>query len=280
MTALPTSSTTNQVTMENTGRENLIPQLPSSVITTFISSTCLFCSNHSQNIDENLLHMSKSHNFFIPDPDHLIDISSFLGFLTTIISDFHECLFCGTARSNKWAIQDHMKSKGHCRIDLEDEDEEWANFWDHPSDAEIEAPGDEGVNKKVADDNEMRLPSGKTLGHRSRTRHFRHSQNRSPPPSSPSRQLQSNTTGSNPKNEAQPSASSSSDRRLTLRAGTSTSLIGIPELQQWALRATEKKTLQLETRARNRYQAGLERAGNSQKHFKVLRRLERVPGSV
>jgi pre-60S factor REI1 len=216
--------------------------------------------------------MSKSHNFFIPDPDHLIDISSFLIFLNTVISEFHECLFCGTTRSNKFAVQDHMKSKGHCRIDLEDECEEWAEFWDYPCDEE----GQEEDGKQKEQENELRLKSGKTVGHRSRARYFRQNPNRttlSPP--FPSRQLHSNRTA-NPESQSHPSTST----YLAIRAGTSTSLIGVPELQQRALRATEKKTMQIETRAKNRYQASVDRHGNVQKFFVVLRRRERVFGSV
>jgi pre-60S factor REI1 len=219
--------------------------------------------------------MSKSHNFFIPDPDYLIDISSFLTFLNTIISEFHECLFCGTARSNKFAAQDHMKSKGHCRIDLEDECEEWVEFWDYPLEEDREDE-DEDVAERVENETELHLESGKTLGHRSRARYFRQNASRTPlSPASPSRQLHSNRT-LNPEERTRPATSTA----LAIRAGTSTSLIGVSELQQRALRATEKKTMQMETRARNRYQSGVERSGNVQKFFKVLRRLERVPGSV
>jgi pre-60S factor REI1 len=54
-----------------------------------------------------------------------------------------------------------------------------------------------------------------------------------------------------------------------MRAGTSTSLIGVPEVQQRALRAAEKKSLQVERRARDRYESRVEKGGNSQKFFKV-----------
>lgn len=225
--------------------------------------------------------MSISHNFFIPDQDYLIDIPSFLSFLNTIISAFHECLFCGSERSNKWAAQDHMKSKGHCRIDVEEE--EWEDFWYFPDPEldDVEGQEQEDSAPALEGDDEIRLPSGKTLAHRSQARYFRRNPNRTALPTPSPRQLQHNTTTSNnPESQTQSSGSTPSDRQLVMRAGTSTSLIGISELQVTALRATEKKAMQMETRARNRYQAVLERAGNSQKHFKVCRRHERVPGSL
>jgi pre-60S factor REI1 len=54
-----------------------------------------------------------------------------------------------------------------------------------------------------------------------------------------------------------------------MRAGTSTSLIGVSEVQLRALRVAEKKSLQMERRARSHYESRVERAGNSQKFFKV-----------
>ena len=271
MTGLPTSSATSSASTDS-------KELQYTSILPYQSLTCLFCNHTSSNISENLQHMSKNHNFFIPDQDYLIDAPSFLGFLNKIISEFHECLFCGTTRSNKWAVQDHMKSKGHCRIDVEEE--EWEDFWSfpEPEGAEFEDQQVEDSAPVLQEDDEIRLPSGKTLGHRSRARYFRRNQNRTPLPAPSPRQIQSKTN--TPDVHVEASSSDSSERQLVMRAGTSTSLIGVSELQQRALRATEKKVMQMETRAKNRYQSGVERAGNSQKHFKVLRRLERVPGSV
>lgn len=282
MDATTSISTTSGSPLGNTSPSPSTPSASPST-TTYTPSTCLFCPHASPDIDSNIQHMSKSHNFFIPDLDHLIDVETFLAFLNTIISEFHECLFCGTARSNKWAIQGHMKSKGHCRIDLDDEYEEWDAFWDYPSsedgeeeDQEAESSEDEGVTKRVDGDNELHLPTGKTLGHRSHARQFRQNPNRTPlSPPSPSRPLHSNRT-LDPSAHTQPSTSTA----LSIRAGTSTSLIGVPELQQRALRTTEKKTMQVETRVRNSYRSGLDRRGNVQKFFVVLRRRERVPGSV
>jgi pre-60S factor REI1 len=270
MTGLPTSSATSSASIDN-------PELNSTSITPYQPSTCLFCNQTSTNVSENLNHMSKTHNFFIPDLDYLIDTPSFLGFLNTIISEFHECLFCGSGRSNKWAAQDHMKSKGHCRIDVEEE--EWEDFWYFPDPEGDDIEGQEQDDgAPVSDDKEIHLPSGKTLGHRSQARYFRRNQNRTPLPVPAPRQLQPNPISTDSQSEA--SALTSSDRHLVMRVGTSTSLIGVPELQQRGLIATEKKAMQVQTRARNRYQSGVERAGNSQKHFKVCRRLERVPGSL
>ena len=173
-----------------------------------------------------------------------------------------------------------MKSKGHCRINVEEE--EWDDFWYFPEPEEDDDAGTQGGDKNgsiLEVEDEIRLPSGKTLGHRSHARYFRRNQNRTPLTTQRSRQLQSIRTTTTESQAVAP-ASTSSDRQLVMRAGTSTSLVGVPELQQRALRATERKVMQMETRARHRYQSGIERAGNSQKHFKVCRRLERVPGSL
>jgi pre-60S factor REI1 len=213
--------------------------------------------------------MSKSHNFFIPDAGYLIDTSAFLSFLNTVISEFHECLFCGTTRSNRWATQDHMKSKGHCRIDIEGEWAEWADFWDFGSEDEPDAE-----TAKV-DDNELRLNPGKTVGHRSQARQFRHT-NRTPL----SRPSAEKITHSNRTLDSANPSKGATSTELALRAGTSTSLIGVPELQQKALRVAELRTLEVEIRAKKKYQDELDRQGNFPKFRLDIRRKQRVPNSI
>jgi pre-60S factor REI1 len=228
---------------------------------------CLFCNVESTSLDSNLTHMSHAHSFFIPDAEYLIDMESLLSYLFAIVAVFHECLFCGSLRSNKFAVQDHMRGKGHCKVDFEDDDHQLKQFYDFSGDVDDDGEDDgeelaEGVTL-VPDEDELRLPSGKILGHRLRARYFR--QNLSQRASStPSSQQQLLTEA-----EFEPATIESKDRRVAMRAGTSTSLVGVPELQQRALMAVENKMLKIETIARNAYQFKLEKEGNRQKRYKV-----------
>jgi pre-60S factor REI1 len=228
---------------------------------------CLFCNVQSTSLDINLTHMSHAHSFFIPDAEYLIDMESLLSYLFVIVAVFHECLFCGSLRSNKLAVQDHMRGKGHCKVDFEDDEHQLKQFYDFSGDVEDAGENDgqelaEGVIL-VPDEDELRLPSGKILGPRLRARYFRQNPARHASSTlSSQKQLQNEEV-------SEPATIESKDRRVATRAGTSTSLVGVPELQQRALIAVENKMLKIETIARNAYQFKLEKEGNRQKRYKV-----------
>lgn len=224
----------------------------------FNAKQCLFCKYGSADMELNLKHMSQAHSFFIPDAEYLIDMESLLSYLFTIISEFNECLFCASLKSSKFAVQAHMKSKGHCKFDLEDEENQFRQFYDLSGDADEEYITQ--PKTLVPHEDELRLPSGKILGNRT-------ARPQRPPkrPSSPSpkqKVLDESET-------VEVSAKESKDQRLVMRAGTSTSLVGVPEVQQRALMAMADKMMKAEARAKNEYQLRLERGGNRQKRYKV-----------
>jgi pre-60S factor REI1 len=214
-------------------------------------------------MDSNLTHMSHEHSFFIPDTEHLFDIESLLGYLFVLISEFNECLYCGSTRSSKSAAQDHMRGKGHCKLDFESEENEFIQFYDFFDELNENV---DGLDKKpllIPDEDELRLPSGKILGHRSRAqqsqrKYYEHNSLVEYSRPSPSDEAES---------ELAPAVSN--ERRVGMRAGTSTSLIGVPELQQRALIAVERKISKVEKREKDAYQSKVERGGNKQKTFRV-----------
>lgn len=232
----------------------------------FSPSHCLFCNLESSDLEDNLAHMSHAHSFFIPDIDHLFDVESFLGYLFSIIAEFNECLFCESVRNTKVAVQDHMRGKGHCRLNFENEQHQLHQFYDSDYEEDEE---DEKTNEAVElEGDELRLPSGRVLGHRSKARYFRqhHSKESSgseltsslhPPPLEPTN------------SESENLPAKSTERQLVMRAGTSTSIVGLSDLQQRALRAVEKKIIKTETRVANEYQHVLDKGGNKQKTYKV-----------
>lgn len=220
-------------------------------------------------MDSNVAHMSQAHSFFIPDIEYLIDVESLLSYLYAVISVFNECLLCGSSKNTKFGVQDHMRSTGHCKVDFEDDEHELKQFYDFSGDADDIEESKEEALVLVPDDDELRLPSGKILGHRSQTRQFRqHHPDRSVSASSSKQQLLTKA-GPDDQPEIGTETPASRDRTVAMRAGTSTSLAGVPALQQRALMAIEHKMLKMETTAKNAYQHILEKEGNKQKRFKV-----------
>jgi len=58
-------------------------------------------------------------------------------------------------------------------------------------------------------------------------------------------------------------------RQLVTRANGGLGMVGVSEAKKAEIRAVEKRERRREQRERNRYQAGNEKRGNFQKHFRV-----------
>jgi pre-60S factor REI1 len=118
------------------------------------SKQCLFCGAENSTVDDNLAHMSKAHGFDIPYQDNLIvDLETLVGYLHLVIYGYAECILCAARRSTVEGIQHHMTAKGHCRFNVASD---IAEFYSIPAPA------------YHADEESLRLPSGKLLSHRTR----------------------------------------------------------------------------------------------------------------
>jgi len=237
--------------------ENLQDELDE--IPEFQESNCLFCREVSPDLAQNIVHMH-IHRFDIPDQDHLIDITSFLSYLHVLITRFNECVCCGAVRSSIDGIKAHMIDKSHCKVNIKDT--EFADFYEFPESNE-EGEHKEKIERlgtrSIQGTEELTLPSGKIIGHRSRAYIYRQHL-----PSNSSDGQQKALTDSI---EAQSSLSTHSDRRMTSRDDMG--VIGLSDLEKRSLRIVERKILRVEMRARNEYRAALEKGGNKQKYFKV-----------
>ncbi|CZR55303.1 uncharacterized protein PAC_05190 [Phialocephala subalpina] len=237
----------------------------------FVPSKCLFCAFDSKSLDLNVTHMQKRHGLFIPDQEFLIDVETFLGYLSTVISQFHECLYCGSTKNSAEAARAHMMSKGHCKLNPEP-GSEYEDFYEVASDIEDEDLDADAKEDKpkilVSDDNELHLPSGRTLGHRSQARYFRQ---RTPVRGKSTERLAiEDSTESGEGSEEQGEGSRNTSRQVAIRpARGEMGMVGVSELQKRALMAVEKKMIKAEVRAKNEYRAGLERLGNKQKFYRV-----------
>lgn len=106
--------------------------------------------------------MAKAHSFVVPYQDHLTaDLETLLWYLHLVIYGHRECILCGTRCSTVEGIQHHMTAKGHCRFNLSSGTAEFYDF--APSECH-----DLGVSVR-ADDDSLRLPSGKHLSRRAQS---------------------------------------------------------------------------------------------------------------
>ena len=159
-------------------------------------SDCLFCTTRTSTPDEAAVHMSRVHGFFIPDRDHLVDLSGLLSYLGEKIIIGNLCLYCpngGKEFGSVDAVRRHMTDKGHCKMaydsnedraevldfyDYEVAEDEWEDVDGEGEEGDVE--GEEVVSDLLTkltrqsgdvslapDGLSLILPSGRVLGHRS-----------------------------------------------------------------------------------------------------------------
>lgn len=212
----------------------------------FEEETCFFCPASSESLETNITHMQKSHGLFIPNLDTLTDSYSFFAYLHTLVTRFNECLGCGRILASPEAARDHMKDKGHCRVNVEGE--EWEEFWE----AVDEDSKGKGREKLVAEGYRFQLPGGRSIHHRAQrqSRHLRRAQI-------------ADSTNVETQGEKQ-----NQERGLTTNNRREMGIIGLSDVQKRSLRVAEKKMIKVEMRARNESRAVREKRGNKQKHFR------------
>lgn len=153
----------------------------------FTPGQCLLCHNITPNFNDSVIHMQKSHGLFVPYQQYLIvNLETLFKYMHLVIFGYRECIQCGTERATVQAVQQHMIGKGHCRFDISEQDSEFADFYDFSdlqgddaeSDTEDKGEDDErnqeetatSPNQKpqlLADEDSIRLPSGKIISRKS-----------------------------------------------------------------------------------------------------------------
>lgn len=145
---------------------------------------CLFCPHESLSFEKNMKHMSRSHSFFVPDLEYVVDLKGLIGYLGEKIGIGKMCLFCNEkskAFLSIEAVQNHMVSKSHTKLDYEgDAALEYSDWYDftssYPSNSKNDNDGDDvnvdtGTLSVDETTNELCLPSGAKAGHRD-LRHY------------------------------------------------------------------------------------------------------------
>lgn len=248
----------------------------------YTPTQCLFCTIDSPAVDSNIDHMYSIHGMFIPDRDNLEDAEGFLTYLSNVISDFRECLYCGKTKESVEAIRSHMIDKGHCKIAFGEELDQFYDF-----DGGSEQSADEEMFREDADhvetdekasppppehdfhpdsEHELRLPSGRVLGHRSLSRYYRQHLHSYPTPAERADRraimAAEAASGENPVLD-RPGG------QLAVRARGEMGMVGVGEFEKRALRVKEKKDLKVEARARNEYEWRVNKEGNHQQYYRV-----------
>lgn len=101
------------------------------------NNDCIFCPHHSEDLVENVKHMSVAHSFFVPDTEYIIDLEGLLVYLGEKVTRDFICLWCndrGRTFYSLDAVRKHMVDKGHCKMLHEGLAlAEYAEFYDYSS---------------------------------------------------------------------------------------------------------------------------------------------------
>jgi len=164
---------------------------------------CIFCSHNSKDLENNVIHMTERHSFFLPDAEYLTDLEGIMCYLGEKVGQGLMCLYCSEKSKhfpNLASVQRHMADKQHCRLKTDQGALiEYSRFYDYSASY---PEGEQGLDGGDDDDEEVEinslddagyelvLPSGARVGHRSLVRYYRQSLN-------PDRSVQKKTTGVN-----------------------------------------------------------------------------------
>ncbi|OQR88176.1 hypothetical protein ACHHYP_07285 [Achlya hypogyna] len=162
---------------------------------------CMFCPHASETLEANLIHMQKTHGFFVPDLEYLQDLEGFITYLVEKVKLGHYCLYCngkGKVFRTYQDAQKHMIDRSHCKLIYEEDNdlyeyEEFYDFtssyeqpdgqeWEDVEEIEVE-DGDEDDEDEdelahiktisISETGEMVLPNGTRLGQREYRRYYK-----------------------------------------------------------------------------------------------------------
>jgi pre-60S factor REI1 len=126
------------------------------------------------------------------------------------------------------------------------------------------------------DEYELHLPTGRTAGHRSLNKYYRQNLRNYPGVAERMEAAQRRAiAGAEASDEDGDDDMEDDDgdrgrgrQQLTSRANGGLGMVGVSEAKKAEIRAVEKREEKRAQRARNKYQAGNEKRGNFQKHFR------------
>lgn len=117
-------------------------------------------------------------------------------------------------------------------------------------------------------DHELHLPSGRTAGHRSLSRYYRQNLHNYPTPSERVEQRLLEDAPSGSEQDQQMTERSARGRQVITRANGGEGMLGVTDAKKKEVEAVEKRDTKRAQRAQKQYQWGIDKRGNSQKHFR------------
>ncbi|KAA8909969.1 C2H2 type zinc-finger-domain-containing protein [Sphaerosporella brunnea] len=281
---------------------------PTPSVTALPLEACLFCPYVSPSLTLNVSHMSKAHGLFIPEATYLVNLPGLIKYLGEKLVFGNMCLYCNKQKGGLEGIRTHMQDKGHTMLAFETEEQqvELGQFYDFRStysDAGEEssssdeaaasrskAAGGEEDEWEDEDDNgeawetdsdtsidstnlgsipidryELHLPSGRSVGHRSLARYYR--QNLRDHPAAPARRAVEYRRADDDDEEEEDDDEEGGEARAVARRGE-TGMIGATTSQKRDVQKMHKLAQAEEQRGRRRFEAGVNRQANSQKHYR------------
>ena len=251
----------------------------------FNDSKCLFCNQVNTDLNQNITHMSKVHGLHIDLTDLLVDVASLLSYMHLLIFDCHECIYCGTQRHTRQAVQQHMIAKGHCKYELADGRSELQDFFEQES-----SESDEEHRKRFASRSDDHQLLSKARSRKARSRN--HGGDASaglgvPTPevlqSRPRVETNSDSDGTAPQpsnalsNRVLKQEQNLNNQLSRLRTGDRQSLAHLPASQQRSLLATRHKQMEQGRRSEQSYHSHLESAGNKFGRLSTVRLIRKPP---
>jgi pre-60S factor REI1 len=277
----------------NNNKDNIANPSSPSIDYEFDESQCLFCNQTSPDLDQNLVHMSKAHGLHVDPTNLLVDVVSLLAYFHLVISGCYECLYCGTQRNTRQAVQQHMMAKGHCKYDITDKDAELRDFYEFSSSDTKEELHQNLPAMRFSDD--PQLPSqARSKKPRPSKRSDRHGPNITASPlgqALPTPTPHSHTDAESSSNAAETPSHSLGELSIRalkqeytlnnqlaqLRADDRRSLLHLPASQQRALLATHHKQMEKARRTEQTERGNLESAGNKFNCLGKIRLMRKPP---
>ena len=91
--------------------------------------------------------MTFAHGLFIPDLEYISDLEGFIKYLGEKVGTGNVCLYCNKMFRTCEAVQNHMASTAHWKINYDDDTDEYDDFYDFSKSWEKE-----GLNPDEEDD--------------------------------------------------------------------------------------------------------------------------------